>query len=251
MGSVGVRAALTRCAPLLATVLLGAMVLAACGGGKAAAGGGACVAGQAGSATNIAVPQEPASGVAKISGACWAKIAPTPVSNVLEGVGKSAIPGGTPPSVQVAWNPQNLYVKCNVSAWPLYAAAGSKTWWQNDTCEFFVSGADGHGGAYGPTDTQVGITYNGAVNAGGHKLAHVSAMTGLAQVNKGKGYTTELIVPWAQLGVGKPAKGQQYEFDLGVDYGSASGQYVAYADLHGSTNHPCCSTAGWSQITLG
>jgi hypothetical protein len=36
-------------------------------------------------------------------------------------------------------------------------------------------------------------------------------MTGLAQVNKGKGYTTELIVPWAQLGVSKPAKGQQYD----------------------------------------
>jgi hypothetical protein len=240
--------------------LLAVLPLAGCGAGPAASGGGggggaaagSCNAGTAGGPSNITVPQEPTSGVDKLTGSCWSKIAPTPIAHVLSSVGTGAIPGGKPGTVQLAWDQKNLYIKCNVYEWPLHAAGAHA--WQDDACEFMVSGSNTHAGTFGDNDAQIIVAYNSNTpelgNHGGN-IADASSFQAQTSVQSGSGYMVELTVPWSTLGVAKPAKGQTYQFDVAVDYNDSNGQYIAYADLTGENPNPCCSTQNWGQITLG
>ena len=223
------------------------------GAGAAASGPSACAAGQAGFMGGVTVPEEPAKGVETLSGNCWAKIAPTPIANVITSVGAGKIPGGKDPTLQVAWSPSALYLKCTVYAWPLYASSTTAPW-SDDACEFMVSGSAQRNGAFSPYAGQIGVAYNKptpVLGSAGGSLTSLSGFTAQTQTQTGTGYMVELTVPWAQVGVSKAAKGQTYAFDAAVDYNNAQGQYVAYVDLSGTNHHPCCSTTSWTNLNLG
>lgn len=226
---------------------------AACGGAAAgpshakSSGSGAasaCVPGAAAHGVILPAAQEPNAGVDQPAGACWAKIAATPIANVTFGTP----PSGSSAAVRVAWSTKALYVLCSVHAWPLYAAAPASAWWQNDACEYYVSGSNSHSGAYGAHDGQIGLIYSGGLHAGPNSKVAVSALKGLTKVTPKEGYSTLLIVPWSALGVGKPAKGQSYQFDAAIDYGDASGKYVAQVTWTGSGLFS--STQQWGAIAL-
>ena len=211
------------------------------------------MAGQTGFVGGITVPEEPASGVATLTSNCWAQIAPTPIANLIPGVGTAQVPGGKNPTVQAAWTSNDLYLKCNVYAWPLYAASASAPA-TDDACEFMVAGSTSRTGTFSPHEAHITIAYNSttpALGTHGSALNSLAGFTAQNSVQSGKGYMIELTVPWSALGVTAPAKGNSYAFDAAVDYNNAQGQYVAYADITGTNNHPCCYTNSWTSITLG
>ncbi len=239
---------------LAAVGMISALLLSGCGTTRAPLqqAATACVSGNAGFVGGITVPTEPSSGVATLTGNCWADISPTPVSNVIPGVGTAQIPGGKTPTLQTAWTAKDLYLKCNVYAWPLYAASASAPA-TDDACEFMVSGDNNHNGTFGTYAAHITVAYNSTTPALGTHGSGLTSLTGFTVQNtteQGKGYMVELTIPWAALGI-NPAKGQQYAFDAAVDYNDAQGNYVAYADITGTQNHPCCSTKSWTGITLG
>ena len=245
--------------------VLAMCLLSACGGGAQpakSAGGKAgssttagpttCQKGQAGFIGGISVPEEPATGVATLSGNCWAQIAPTPVANVISGVGTGQIPGGKDPTLQVAWSPKAVYFLCTVYAWPLYAASSTAPW-SDDACEFMVSGSAQRTGAFTPYAAQIGVAYNNpkpGIGTAGSNMTNPPGLVAQTKTNSGKGYEVELTVPWSTIGVSKPAKGQTYAFDAAVDFNNAKGSYVAYVDLAGTNPHPCCSTSAWTNLNL-
>jgi hypothetical protein len=224
-------------------------LLAGCGAAKAAGAGSGGAAGCApGSATTTAVltvPEEPDSGVGAVAGACWQKIQPTPITNVVIG---TASPAGTSAWMKAAWSPLNLYALVWVQEWPLPASGASL--WNSQTVEYYVSGNNQKGGAFGPQDGQFGILvgdpnpHNGTDNLSGEPTA-------LQQVVSGKGYYAELAVPWSMLGVTKPQKGQQYKFDVAVDFGhNSTGKQIAQTMWQGGQNN-YQDTSEWGSIQLG
>lgn len=250
-------------------VVVGALavlsLLSACGGGSqpkkaasaaasaAPSGPSTCQKGQAGFMGGITAPEEPTSGVATLSGACWAQIAPTPIANIIPGVGSGQIPGGKDPTLQTAWTPKALYLKCTVYAWPLYAASATSPW-TDDACEFMVSGSSQRNGAFTAHAAQIGVAYNNptpAIGTSGTDMTKPQGLSAQTKTNQGQGYEVELTVPWSTLGVAKPDKGQTYAFDAAVDFNDAGGAYVAYVDLAGTNPHPCCSTQAWTNLNLG
>lgn len=216
------------------------------GTSTATAASGGCQPGATGSATTLTVPAEPDSGVSSPTGKCWASIKPTPIDNVAV----PAIPSGDSTTFQVAWSAKGLYIMSTDLEWPL-SDAGGANWWQDDATEFAVSGADDHGGAYGPNTFQFGIDNGGTLDAGTNASTASPQPTAKVQINKGKGFQAELFVPWATLQVAKPAKGQVYQFNIAEDYGNASGARVGQA-LWASTDATFYnSTTNWGDITLG
>ncbi len=199
-----------------------------------------------GAAQGVILPAvgQPDAGVDKPTGTCWAKIAPTPITNVTFG----SAPPGSSASVRVAWSSKALYVLCSVKAWPLHAAAPASTWWQNDACEFYVSGSNAHSGSYGAHDGQIGLVYSGGLYAGPNSKVTLGALKGVANVRAKKGYDALLIVPWSALGVTHPAKGQSYQFDEAVDYGSSTGKYVGQLSWTGTGLFG--NTKAWGAVTL-
>lgn len=228
-----------------------ALVLAACGAqaaGGAGAGGGAggagsCAAGSASSTAVLTVPAEPDAGVGSVTASCWQRIQPTPITNVVIG---TAAPAGTSAWMKVAWSARNLYALVWVQEWPLPAAGASL--WNSQTVEYYVSGDNNKGGSFGPTDGQFGILVGDATaNNGTDNLT--GEPTTLQRVVSGKGYFAELVVPWSMLSVSKPTKGQQYKFDVAVDFGNSTGKQIAQTMWQGGQNN-YQNTSGWGSIQL-
>jgi len=227
--------------------LVATLTMTACGAAHpaaATAAGGSCAPGQATTAAVLTVPKEPPGGVQAPSGKCWAQIAGTPITNVVIG---TAAPAGTSATERVAWSPQNLYVLASVQEWPL--PTGGASLWNSQTVEFYVSGNNDKAGAFGPQDGQFGILVGTpGVSNGTDKLS--GEPTGLQQIIANKGYQAELVVPWSMLGVSAPAAGQEYKFDVAVDFGNSSGTQTAQTMWVGGQNN-YQSTAEWGSITLG
>lgn len=246
----------TRWPAALVALAVSTTLLAACGGASGNGGSAACTKGAAGSGPGLAVAAEPAAGVATPTAKCWASIKPTTMGVTDTGT----LPKGASATFKVAWSPKNLYISAWTATWPLYNAGSpeSSNWWESDTTEFTVSGTDGHTGPYSSGHTyQLAVVEDGSLQTSGDNGANASPMpTGLAKIVSGKGFYTELIVPWATLGVSAPAKGQKYQFDIGQDFGNSSGQRVAQmvwqanpADA-GTANDWHQDTHDWGTITL-
>lgn len=246
--------------------LVSGMMVAACGGGgsgggtaagsggssggsSGGTGGGAagCNPGDAGKGTQLTVPQEPDSGVDTPDGKCWGSIKPTPITNV----GNGTIPSGDSTTFKVAWSSKGLYIRAETTEWPLNNAGGSN-WWNSDATEFTVSGADDHGGTFDNSNTfQLAITTDGTLQTSGTNGSNANpAPTAKIKINNGKGWVSELFVPWQTLQVSGAKKGNKYQFDIAEDYGDSSGNrtgQVVWAGDGGFYNN----TTNWGDITLG
>ena len=209
----------------------------------AAAAAAGCTAGTAGTSSLMTVMQEPASTVSTPTGACWASIAPTAVNTTAMGTP----PAGDSAWTKVAWTSTDLYALTWVAQWPL---PGGKLW-NGQTVAFFVAGNNQKGGqlAASTDDAQYGIVVgSNVVHTGTRGLT--TTPTGISSVVPGKGYYAELIVPWSDMGVSAPASGQQYAFDVTVDYGDSTGTEVGSTVWDGNANN-YLTTAGWGTIKLG
>lgn len=218
------------------------------GGTKATTGGtsGGCATGAAGTGTAVTAPSEPDAQIDTPDGKCWASIKPTAISIV----GNGTIPSGDTTTFKTAWSPKGLYIQATTLEWPLNAAGGTN-WWQSDTTEYAVSGVDDHAGTMDATNSfQFGIVSDGSLQDGTNGSQASPAPTAKVKTNQGKGFTTELFVPWATLQVSGAKKGGKYQFDLAEDYGDSGGNRVGQALWAGDGTF-YNNTTNWGDITLG
>jgi hypothetical protein len=252
---------LASCVALLASGVL----LSACGGGGGGGGGGTagnaggsggggaaasgCNPGNAGSGTTLTVPQEPDSGVDSPTGKCWDAIKPTPVG--IPAIGTA--PSGASTTFKLAWSAKGLYILAWTQQWPLDAKNCGSNWWQCDTTEITVSGADDHAGAYdGSSNTfQFGIVNDGSLKTGNNgSNAPTSLVKAQTKIVQNKGFYSELFVPWQAIGVSAPKKGQKFQFDIAEDYGDGQGNRTAQYVWAGDQEF-WHDDSKWGDITLG
>ena len=222
---------------------------------------GGCVKGAAAAGATLTAPEEPSQGVISPTAACWAGIQPTPVAVVDTGT----TPAGASAEFWAAWSSQYLYIRTYAATWPLEDAANDAAgaWWESDTTEYGVSGLDTHAGNYctvtasDPT-YQLAITTKGILERSGcNGVSALPPPSALEHTVQGKGFYTELVVPWATLKVTAPASGQKYQLDVGQDFGSSTGtrlvQLVWQADaaLASGSGDWHANTQHWGTLVLG
>ncbi len=249
-----------------AACFLGLVLLAGCGSTaatqstntKTATTTSSCTNGSAASSNTLTVAEEPSSGVDSPTASCWSDITGTPETIADTGT----LPSGDSVSFKVAWNTSNLYILADVTAWPIYNAADDAAgdWWESDTTEYGVSGLDTHAGPYssGPTYQFAVAGATGILYTTGQNASNASPLPkAMNDIVQGKGFSTELIVPWQTLEVTKPASGQSYQFDIAQDFGNSAGQRLAQVDWQaipsdfGTSQDWHVDTADWGTITLG
>ena len=252
----------TRLLASCVAILACGLMVTACGGGgggTAATGSstagatgstggtsGGCASGNAGSGTQVTAPQEADNTVDTPDGKCWASIKPTPVTIV----GNGTIPSGDSTTFKVAWSSKGLYIQATTLEWPLNAAGGTN-WWQSDTTEFTVSGVDDHAGNMDASNSfQFGVVNDGSLQDGTNGSQASTPPTAKVKVNQGKGFTSELFVPWSDLAVTGAKKGGKYQFDLAEDYADSSGNRTGQAVWAGDGTF-YNNTTNWGDITLG
>ena len=220
-----------------------------------------CVKGGAAQGATLTAPQEPSSGVLSPTGACWADIQPTPIAVVDTGT----TPKGDSAEFWAAWSPTYLYIRVYAATWPLEDAANDAAgqWWESDTTEYGVSGLDNHAGNYCSVSAsdptyQLAITTKGVLERSGcNGVSAIPPPSPFEHTVQGKGFYTELVVPWGMLKVSQPASGQKYQLDVGQDFGDSTGtrlvqlawqadpsQASGSGDWHANTQH-------WGTVILG
>lgn len=217
-----------------------------------------CANGSAASSNTLTVAEEPNSGVDSPQASCWSDITGTPETIADTGT----LPSGDSVRFKVAWNASDLYILADVTAWPVYNAADDAAgdWWESDTTEYGVSGLDTHAGPYssGPTYQFAVAGATGILYTTGDNASHANPLpTAMNHIVQGKGFFTELIVPWQTLDVSKAASGQSYQFDIAQDFGNSAGQRLAQMTWRaipsdfGTSQGWHVDTADWGTITLG
>lgn len=159
------------------------------------------------------------------------------------------LPSGVSAWTKVAWTASNLYALVWDAQWPLPSSGANL--WNGQTVAFFVAGNNEKGVQVADTanDAQYGIVAgSNVVHTGTRGLT--TTPTGISTIVQNKGFYAELIVPWSDMGVSAPASGQQYAFDVTIDYSNSTGTEVASTVWQGTSNN-YLTTAGWGTIQLG
>ena len=161
-----------------------------------------------------------------------------PNSNCNYGTGCGTTDTGASAQFKAAWNSNGLWIGVVVNdSGVLYADTAAP--WNGTGVEIFFdlnnarAGYNAGTGNYNNADTyQWSIPYNAGTVAQYH---NPTARTILAasQATPGSGYTMELEIPWANLGVTAPLAGSLSGLDVAVDVANAAGnardhQIVAY-----------------------
>ena len=123
---------------------------------------------------------------------------------------------------QVAYDSTNLYVAFNVVEPNLFANAGAP--WNGSATEIFLDFANDRGGTMDGADYQFVTTYNSSTIATYRNGGGIGTPGGIvaASVVAGGGYTMEVKIPWASIGVSAPSVAQISSIDAGVDFSNAA-----------------------------
>jgi uncharacterized repeat protein (TIGR01451 family) len=123
---------------------------------------------------------------------------------------------------QTAYDSANLYVAFTVVDANLYANSGAP--WNGSAAEIFLDFANDRGGTMDGADYQFVITYNAATIVTYRNGAGVGTPAGIvaASVTGGGGYTMEVKIPWAGLGVAAPSSAQISSIDAAVDFANVA-----------------------------
>ena len=233
-------------------------VLAGCGtqpattsGHGAAApstGATACVSGQAANGSNATIPQEPTSGVASVSGKCWAKIAGTPITNA---VLRSA-PAGSSAEWKAAWTPTDLYVWCDVTTGRPVINTNTATPYEDDAVEVYLDASNNYAGAYGANTGQLLINSGGLTNSTlgtDHSLLSTEGAKAVEATGQ-TGYTVLLAEPWTDMHF-QPAASAIIGFTIGVDFPGTGAVHRAGQTMWQGTVNNWDNDKGWGLLTLG
>ncbi len=246
--------------------LLAALALAACGGAPAqhqaqsssassaaavaATPGLDCVAGQAATGATGTAPQEPDAGVNSVGGACWTKIAGTPITaNVIR-----TAPAGTSASWKAAWSKttKDLYIWTDVHTGRKLINSNQQNPWEDDTVEIYLGGADDHSGAYGPNTGQLVVNSIGLTDLTlGSDHTNLPTVGATAhETQSATGYTILLIMPLSNLKAA-PASGTKMAFSVGVDYPGTGATSRAGQTMWQGTSTNWNNDSAWGTLVLG
>ncbi|HXB97926.1 MAG TPA: sugar-binding protein, partial [bacterium] len=158
---------------------------------------------------------------------------------------------------KTVWNANGLWIGVTVSdPGTLYADTAAP--WNGSGVEIFFDLNDARGGYnttsgdYNDANTyQWAITYNAAAQAQYHN-ATARTVLAASKATAGAGYTMEVEIPWANLGVSAPSAGALSGLDVAVDVANAAGtardhQIVAY---NGSFNAYDQAPAEWGGVQV-
>lgn len=162
------------------------------------------------------IPEEQSSCINVTTGACWAKIAGTPVSKVVIG----SMPLGASATWKAAWTPQALYVYANVVTPGTPVNTNTSALWEDDGVEIYLSGTNDHSGPYPKYTGQLLVNSAGLTNSTlgtDHTLLPTPGAKATEQMSS-TGYQILLSLPWSDLGVKAPAQGTKIGFTLAVDF---------------------------------
>ena len=184
----------------------------------------------------------------------WGEATPVaiPAGNCNYGTGCGAVDLAASATYKTVWNANGLWIGVTVSdPGTLYADTAAP--WNGSGVEIFFDLNDARGGYnttsgdYNDANTyQWAITYNAAAQAQYHN-ATARTVLAASKATAGAGYTMEVEIPWANLGVSAPSAGALSGLDVAVDVANAAGtardhQIVAY---NGSFNAYDQAPAEW------
>jgi hypothetical protein len=159
-------------------------------------------------------------------------------SNCNYGTGCGATDTGASAQFKAAWNSNGLWIGVVVSD-PGVLYADTAAPWNGSGVEIFFdlnnakAGYNAGTGNYSNANTyQWAIPYNANTVAQYHNPA-IRTILAASQATPGSGYTMEIEIPWANLGVTAPLPGSLSGLDVAVDVANAAGnardhQIVAY-----------------------
>jgi hypothetical protein len=211
--------------------------------------------------TPLAVPV-PCNGVAMtrdgvLNETVYGEATPIPIlaTDCSYGTGCGSTDTSANAQVRVVWNSTGLWLGITVSdPGTLYANTGAP--WNGTGVEIFldVTGAragynTGTNNYVDPNTYQWAITYNSAAVVQYHNPA-TKTILAASQVVPGVGYTMEVQIPWANLGVAAPAVGSFSGLDVAVDVADTAGTsrehtIVAYNGAFNAFDH---APAQWGYL---
>jgi hypothetical protein len=163
------------------------------------------------------------------------------------GTGCGAADGGAWAEFKTAWSSSGLYIAVVVND-PGTLYADTTTPWNGSGVEVFLDVNDaragfntGTGVFVDPNTYQWCITYNATAEVQYCNSA-TRNITASSLVSAGSGYTMEIAIPWASLGLTAPAPGSVSGLDISVDVANAAGtardhQIVAFNGSYSPYNH--------------
>ncbi|HXC63872.1 MAG TPA: glycosyl hydrolase family 18 protein, partial [bacterium] len=160
----------------------------------------------------------------------WGEATPVaiPASNCSYGTGCGAVDLTASATYKTVWNANGLWIGVTVSdPGTLYSDAAAP--WNGSSVEVFFDlnntrgGYNAGTGDYNDANTyQWAITYN-ASNIAEYHNATARTILASSKVTAGAGYTMEIEIPWANLGVPAPSAGALSGLDVAVDVANTAG----------------------------
>ena len=141
------------------------------------------------------------------------------------------------------WDNTNLYLGARVLDGALFSDSPSA--WDDDAIEVYIDANNNKLTTYDGRDNQIIQGYNKAA------VFTKASLAGLqhAWAPVAGGYSVELAIPWAQLGITAPAAGTTIGFDLGYDDDDNGGPRDGQAVWYGTGNN-YASTAAFGSLVL-
>jgi hypothetical protein len=141
------------------------------------------------------------------------------VSNCSYVSGCGAVDAGAAGQYKLAWDNANLWIGVSISD-PGVFYANAAAPWNGSGVEIFLDLNDTKGATYDANSYQWTITYDSSAIVQYHNPHGVTILAS-SQVSPGTGYTMEIQIPWANLGLGVPAAGTFSGFDIAFDVSNA------------------------------
>jgi|GEM_PF-530266 len=164
--------------------------------------------------------------------------------NVTRGISKTTV--GTTNNTAtfgVMWDNTNLYVGARVLDGNLFSDSPNN--WEDDAIEVYIDANNNKLTTYDGVDNQIIKNYNKST------VYTKLAISGLqhAWASASGGYTIELAIPWAALGISAPAAGRTIGFDIGYDDDDNGGTRESQAVWNGTVNN-YQNTAAFGSLVL-
>jgi len=149
-------------------------------------------------------------------------------------------------TVTITWDATNLYYYFDVV--DSTAQNDSALHWEDDSVELYLDLNNGKSGAYQSDDHQITIARGATDIQGNYGDATIGSIV-VVRTTDAAGYTLDVTIPWAALGLGSAPVGQNIGFDFAVnndtDGGTRNSQIMVFGD---TDNHQ--DTTNFGTITI-
>ncbi|HXB98685.1 MAG TPA: sugar-binding protein, partial [bacterium] len=155
---------------------------------------------------------------------------------------------------QTYWDSSYLYLSVNITkTGTLYTTATQANYWKDDSIDLYWNESDSHAGGFGSKDGQFTFEYGQSgifLNNPSGGLSTAGIVYGYQAVTGG--WTAEIKIPWADLGVATPTAGNVFGMDTDVNFASAQDNRVEQLTWFNSVDgNDYSSTTHYGNLDLG